>query len=64
MTNTFRILTKEEYQPTRCIDGIIVILPIQGDLTIQHFANSTTISDEIYIINNKDILQLNRIINH
>ncbi|MDK7950549.1 helix-turn-helix domain-containing protein [Staphylococcus lugdunensis] len=59
MTNTFfRILTKEEYQPTRCIDGIIVILPIQGDLTIQHFANSTTISDEVYIINNKDIFTI------
>lgn len=36
----FHVLTKHEYQMTRCQDGIILLFPIKGSLEIQHFAKS------------------------
>ncbi|RIO56362.1 helix-turn-helix transcriptional regulator, partial [Staphylococcus hominis] len=56
----FRVLTKHEYQMTRCQDGIILLFPIEGSLEIQHFAKKVTINNDIYVINNKDIFSINK----
>lgn len=55
----FHVLTKHEYQMTRCQDGIILLFPIEGSLEIQHFAKKVTINNDIYVINNKDIFSIN-----
>ena len=41
----FHVLTKHEYQMTRCQDGIILLFPIEGSLEIQHFAKKVTINN-------------------
>ena len=64
MTNTFFESSLKKNINQHDVSMVLLSFYLYKDLTIQHFANSTTISDEIYIINNKDILQLNRIINH
>ena len=56
----FHVLTKHEYQMTRCQDGIILLFPIEGSLEIQHFAKKVTINNDIYVINNKDIFSINK----
>lgn len=56
----FHVLTKHEYQMTRCQDGIILLFPIKGSLEIQHFAKKVTINNDIYVINNKDIFSINK----
>lgn len=56
----FQVLTKHEYQMTRCQDGIILLFPIEGSLEIQHFAKKVTINNDLYVINNKDIFSINK----
>ncbi|MGW9856637.1 AraC-like DNA-binding protein [Staphylococcus hominis] len=56
----FHVLTKHEYQMTRCQDGIILLFPIEGSLEIQHFSKKVTINNDIYIINNKDIFSISK----
>lgn len=56
----FQVLTKHEYQMTRCQDGIILLFPIKGSLEIQHFAKKVTINNDLYVINNKDIFSINK----
>ena len=61
MSNGYsHLLTKHEYQMTRCQDGIILLFPIEGSLEIQHFAKKVTINNDIYVINNKDIFSINK----
>lgn len=43
---------------TRCQDGIILLFPIEGKLTIKHFTKLITIENEIYIINNSDVFSI------
>ena len=42
----FHVLTKHEYQMTRCQDGIILLFPIKGSLEIQHLPKS---DGDIYV---------------
>lgn len=54
----FHLLTKHEYNMTRCQDGIILLFPIEGQLKVKHFTKLITVENEIYIINNSDIFSI------
>lgn len=44
------ILTNNEYATTRCQDGIVLFLPIDGEIELQKFRKSKIIEDDIYIL--------------
>lgn len=59
MSNTYcQLLTKKEYGPMRCIDGVILFLPIEGELILQHFTKTKGINDEVYIVNSSDVFTI------
>ena len=55
----FHVLTKHEYQMTRCQDGIIFV-PNRRFIRNSTFCQKVTINNDLYVINNKDIFQLIR----
>lgn len=51
------ILSKNEYSTTRCQDGILLFWPIEGSMHLQQFRKQRTINNELYIVNNMDVLE-------
>ncbi|MBO1198843.1 helix-turn-helix transcriptional regulator [Staphylococcus simiae] len=58
--SVLHMLTNNEYATTRCQDGIVLFWPIEDEMNLQKFRKSTTVTDDIFIINHLDVYSINK----
>ena len=59
-TQCLQLLTEKHYPTARCIDGILLFLPLQGTLDIHSISKVHSVTDDFILINDVETYQISQ----